>query len=93
MKENKIIDKAMISFNIANGDPNEASYAILGGLDEKYKLTPFDNQSKDKWSVAIDHISLKNQTFKKSYNAIIDTGSSLYSLPEDYFNFVVKNLN
>ena len=36
---------------------------------------------------------MKNQSLKSSYNAIIDTGSSLYSFPEEYYNFVVKNLD
>ena len=93
MKDHKIIEKAIISFNIANNNPNEISFATIGDFDHKYKLIPFKNAYKDKWAIKIDEITIKNQSLKSSYNAIIDTGSSLNSFPEEYYNFVVKNLD
>jgi hypothetical protein len=93
MKNHKIIEKAIISFNIANNNPNEISFATIGDFDQKYQLTPFNNVQKDKWAINIDEITMNNQTLKQNYNAIIDTGSSLYSLPEEIYNFVLKNLD
>ena len=51
MKQNGLIEKAIISFNIANGNPNEASYAIFGEFDPGYNFTTFKNANSSKWQL------------------------------------------
>ena len=84
--------RAILSFNIANGMPDEASFAVFGGYDTTYNLTTFPNANKSgKWAIAMDKIGLEDHQISGNFSAILDSGSSLYSFPAPVFDFLVQS--
>lgn len=87
LKDNGIIDRAVVSFSIASSDMSEAPYAlfggvnaaqIVGGLDGIKSFPSFPNflgtWALEGQSIHYDGKALEGTS--RSYPAIIDTGTS-----------------
>jgi hypothetical protein len=107
LKQNGLIDNAMVSFSTAGpGEPG--SFAIFGGLDpnqivggvqglhkmQTLAYRPDWTESVKQWAIEAKGIYYGNEEFllsKGSFPAIIDTGSSNLGIPHQAFVFLKEN--
>ena len=87
MKDNGIIDNAMISFNLATSEMKDTAFALFGDIDSSqvvggkegmYSFKSFDN-FLGTWALegqGILYNGAKTEDFPRSFPAIIDTGTS-----------------
>jgi hypothetical protein len=98
MKDNGIIDHAIVSFSVTSKEMGEAPYALFGGynssqiVDGSNGLKSFKNFPNwlGTWALEGQGMTYGSKPMQKagedtSYPAIIDTGSSQLSIPPDVF--------
>ena len=89
----------MISFDLGDAEKNEDSFAMIGGLDlsnvvdKKIYSYPIDDN--EYWQIPMGGIKYGGESLttdnqghnseKSKINALIDTGTSLLSLPADMY--------
>jgi saccharopepsin len=80
-----LLDKPVFAFYLCNGDQDQQSEAIFGGIDESHytgELIKLPIRRKAYWEVDFDAISLGDQSATlENTGAIVDTGTSLIALP------------
>ena len=87
MVNQKLIDEAVFAFYIA---PSEAqSEVVFGGIDKSHytgDVTWIPLRRKAYWEVGFDAITFGDETneLDEEWGAILDTGTSLITLPTDY---------
>jgi len=99
LKDNGIIDRAMVSFSITSKEMGEAPYALFGGYNSSQivggagGLKTFKNFENwlGTWALEGQGMYYGDSPMQKpgedtSYPAIIDTGSSQLSIPPDVFD-------
>ncbi|KAF3910755.1 Saccharopepsin [Dactylellina cionopaga] len=85
MINQKLLDSPVFAFNIASDQ--EQSEVTFGGFDKQYSssLTWIPLRRKAYWEVEFDSLTFGDQTAEfDSMGAILDTGTSLITLPSDY---------
>lgn len=98
LKDNGIIDHAMVSFSVTSQEMGETPYALFGGYNSSQivgganGLKTFKNYENwlGTWALEGQGMYYGAQPMQKpgedtSYPAIIDTGSSQLSIPPDVF--------
>ena len=98
LKDNGIIDNAMVSFSVTSKEMGETPYALFGGYNSSQivggaaGLKSFKNFPNwlETWALEGQGMNYGGQAMQKpgqdtSYPAIIDTGSSQLSIPPDVF--------
>jgi len=98
LKDNQIIDRAMVSFSITSREMGETPYALFGGYNSTQivggaeGLKTFKNFENwlGTWALEGQGMFYGGKAMQKpgedtSYPAIIDTGSSQLSIPPDVF--------
>jgi len=106
LKENGIIDHAMVSFSITSKDMNEVPYALFGGYNSTQivgggnGLKTFKNFPNwlGTWALEGQGMYYGSTPMQKpgedtAYPAIIDTGSSQLSIPPDVFEKIRTEWN
>lgn len=104
LKDNGIIDRAMVSFSITSKDMGEVPYALFGGYNSSQivgggeGLKTFRNFENwlGTWALEGQGMfyggkSVQEPGKETSYPAIIDTGSSQLSIPPDVFEKIREN--
>ena len=98
LKDNGIIDHAMVSFSVTSKEMNESPYALFGGYNSSQIVGGADGLKTFKnfpnwlgtWALEGQGMTYGSVAMQKpgedsSYPAIIDTGSSQLSIPPDVF--------
>lgn len=98
LKDNGIIDRAMVSFSITSHEMGETPYALFGGYNSSQiiggasGLKTFKNFQNwlGTWALEGQGMTYGSKSLQvagqdMSYPAIIDTGSSQLSIPPDVF--------
>lgn len=99
LKDNGIIDHALVSFSVTSKEMNETPYALFGGynssqiVDGANGLKTFKNFPNwlGTWALEGQGMTYGQKSMQTagqdtSYPAIIDTGSSQLSIPPDVFD-------
>lgn len=99
LKDNGIIDNAIVSFSVSSKEQGETPYALFGGynssqiVDGEKGLKTFKSFPNwlGTWALEGQGMTYGNQPMQVagqdvSYPAIIDTGSSQLSIPPDVFD-------
>ena len=97
LKDNGIIDKAIVSFSIASLDMNDSPYALFGGIKPsqivggKEGLTKFASYPNflGTWALEGKGLYYDGKSLSEteiSFPAIIDTGTSQMSVPPRVFS-------
>ncbi|KAK6357126.1 Vacuolar protease A [Orbilia javanica] len=81
-----LVDEPVFAFYL--GREEDQSEAVFGGIDKSHytgDITWVDVRRKAYWEVAFDSITFGDQTSElESWGAVLDTGTSLITLPSDY---------
>lgn len=106
LKDNGIIDRAMVSFSITSKEMGETPYALFGGYNSSQivggaqGLKTFKNFENwlGTWALEGQGMYYGAKPMQKpgedtSYPAIIDTGSSQLSIPPDVFDKIKDEWN
>jgi saccharopepsin len=104
LKDNGIIDNAMVSFSVTSKDMGETPYALFGGYNSTQivggaaGLKTFKNYPNwlGTWALEGQGMYYGSEPMQKpgedvAYPAIIDTGSSQLSIPPDVFDKIQAN--
>ena len=104
LKDNGIIDHALVSFSVTSKEMNETPYALFGGynssqiVDGAAGLKTFKNFPNwlGTWALEGQGMTYGQKPMQTagqdtSYPAIIDTGSSQLSIPPDVFDTSEKS--
>ena len=99
MKNNQIIDHAIVSFSVSKSDTGDTPYALFGGYNSTQivggssGLKTFMNFPNwlETWALKGEGLYYNNVTVQdpvedQAYPAIIDTGSSQLSIPPSVFD-------
>jgi len=82
-----LLDEPKFAFHLGiEGDDTVGGTATFGGVDDSLfegKLTYLPVRRKAYWEVKFDSLSLGEDTAKLNIGAVIDTGTSLITLPSD----------
>jgi len=98
LKDNGIIDNAIVSFSVTSKEMNEVPYALFGGYNSSQIVGGSEGLKTFKsfpnwlgtWALEGQGMTYGSRAMQKpgediSYPAIIDTGSSQLSIPPDVF--------
>lgn len=82
-----LLDEPKFAFHLGfDGEETSGGTATFGGVDDSLfegKLTYLPVRRKAYWEVKFDSLSLGEDTAKLNIGAVIDTGTSLITLPSD----------
>lgn len=104
LKDNGIIDKAVVSFSISSSEMGEEPYALFGGVNptqivggmDGLKSFPSFPNFLGTWALegqSIHYDSKKLDGTERSYPAIMDTGTSQMSIPPAPFSLLQEQWN
>lgn len=82
-----LLDEPRFAFHLGiDGEETDGGTATFGGIDDSLfegKITYLPVRRKAYWEVKFDSLSLGDDTAKLDIGAVIDTGTSLITLPSD----------
>lgn len=81
-----LLDEPKFAFHLGNDGESSGGTATFGGVDESLfegKITYLPVRRKAYWEVKFDSLSLGEDTAKLDIGGVIDTGTSLITLPSD----------
>lgn len=99
LKDQGIIERAMVSFSISGSDQDDSPYALFGGVNStqivggEAGLTAFKSFPNflGTWALEGQEMKYDGKTLEGThgnYPAIIDTGTSQMSIPPHVFQFL-----
>jgi len=94
MLDQGLIDEPSYSFYLTKTPGSAGSSLVLGGENPDYRVEDFKYHELTKesyWQIAIDNVSMKDQTFSNMVG-IVDTGTSVLVGPKDVINKLTATL-